>query len=178
MAAKRLVQHSPYFIQLGAEYLNKTIIPDSKYQSTIRRANIPIERDAFIHMMFDESGSIEGARIVVGLLKSNASLDTATTCTIKIYTVSNDATPWVDTLVKTVTLSPGSDKLFKTTIDSVEAGQEIFGDVTFKVVARVQRGNDVHYAYDYFNHLGLTDKVERLRKKVSFLQITKKDFGV
>lgn len=177
MAAKRLVQHSPYFIQLGAEYLNKTIIPDSKYQSTIRRVNLPIERDAFIHMMFDESGAIEGARIAVGLLKSNASLDTATTCTVKVYTVSNDATPWIDTLVKTVTLSIGADKLFKTTIDSAEALQDIFGDVTFKVVARVQRGNDVYYAYDYFNHLGLTDKVERLRKKVTFLEITKRDFG-
>jgi hypothetical protein len=177
MGVKRLTQHSPYFLQLGAEYLNKTIIPDSKYQTTLRRVNLPIEREAFIHMMFDESGTIEGARIAVGLLKSNASLDTPSTCTVKIYTVSNDATPWIDTLVKTVNLTPGSDKLFKTTIDSTEALQDIFGDVTFKVVARVQRGNDVYYAYDYFNHLGLTDKVERLRKKVSFLEITKRDFG-
>jgi hypothetical protein len=176
--AKRLVQHSPYFLQLGAEYLNKTIIPDSKYQTSLRRVNLPIEREAFIHAMFDESGSIEGARIAIGLLKSNASLDTPTSCTVKIYTVSNDATPWGDTLVKTVSLSPSSDKLFKTTIDSTEAGQDIFGDVTLKVVARVQRGNNVYYAYEYFNHLGLTDKVERLRKKVSFLEITKRDFGV
>lgn len=175
--AKRLTQHSPYFLQLGAEYLNKTIIPDSKYQTTIRRANLPIEREAFIHAMYDESGSIEGARIVVGLLKSNASLDTPTTCTVKVYTVSNDLTPWLDTLVKTITLSPDASKLFKTTISSTEAGQDLLGDVTIKVVARVQRGNDVYYAYEYFNHLGLTDKVERLRKKVTFLEITKRDFG-
>lgn len=175
--AKRLTQHSPYFIQLGAEYLNKTIIPDSKYQTTIRRANLPIEREAFIHAMYDESGAIEGARIVVGLLKSNASLDTPSSCIVKVYTVSNDSTPWLDTLVKTVSLSPDVDKLFKTTISSTEAGLDLLGDVTLKIVARVQRGNDVYYGYEYFNHLGLTDKVERLRKKVSFLEITKRDFG-
>lgn len=177
MGVKRLIQHSPYYLQLGAEYLNKTIIPDSEYQTTLRRVNLPIERNAVIHMMFDESGTIEGARIAVGLIKSNASLDSASSCRIKIYTVSNDATPWIDTLVKDISPSISSDKLFKTTIDNTEAGVDIFGDVTFKIVARVQRGNDVYYAYDYFNHLGITDKVERLRKKVSFLEITKKDFG-
>jgi len=175
--AKRLVQHSPYFLQLGTEYLNKTIIPDSKVQMNIRRANLPIERQGFIHVMFDETGVTDGARVVAGLTKNNASLDSATTCTFKIYTVSNDATPWTDTLVKTITVSAGSDKLFKTTISSTEALQDLFGDVTLKVVARIQRDNSVFYAYDYFNHLGITDKVERLRKKVSFLEITKKDFG-
>ena len=176
--AKRLTQHSPYFLQLGAEYLNKTVIPDSKYQTTLRRANLPIEREAFIHAMFDESGTIEGARIAIGLLKSNASLDTPTTCNVRMYLVSNDLTPWQDDLVKQIVLTPDSDKLFKTTLSSSEAGVDIFGDVTIKIVARVQRGNDVYYAYEYFNHLGLTDKVERLRKKVSFLEITKRDFGV
>lgn len=175
--SKRLVQQSEYFVQLGAEYLNKTIIPDSEHQISIRRSNLPIEREAFIHAMFDESGSINGARIVIGLLKSNASLDTPTSCVVKIYIVSNDSTPWVDTLVKTISLSPGSDKLFKTTISSTEAGVDIFGDVTVKVVSRVTRANDVYYGYEYFNHLGLTDKVERLRKKVSFLELTKRDFG-
>lgn len=170
--AKRLLQHSPYYLQLGAEYLNKTIIPDSRYQMSIRRATLPLERTAFIHMMFEESG----ARIAVGLLKANASLDTGSSCTIKIYKVSNDATPWQDTLVKTVSPAISVDKLFKTTVDEIEAGEEIFGDIIFKVVARVQRGNEVYYAYDYFNHMGLTDKVERLRKKAQFLEITKKDF--
>lgn len=170
--AKRLVQHSPYYLQLGAEYLNKTIIPDSRYQMSLRRANLPITRAPFIHMMFEDAG----ARIAVGLLKANASLDTASSCTIKIYTVSNDATPWQDTLVKTASPAISTDKLFKTTVDQIEAGGEIFGDTIFKVVARVQRGNEVYYAYDYFNHMGITDKVERLRKKVQFLEITKKDF--
>ena len=178
MGVKRLTQHSPYFVQLGAEYLNKTIIPDSKFQSTIRRANLPLEREAFIHMMFDESFTVSGARIAAGLLKSNASLDSADSCNFKIYTVSNDATPWARVLVKEASLSIDSDKLFKTTIDNTEAGVDIFGDVKFNVVVRIQRGNSVYYAYDYFNHLGLTDKVERLRKKVQFLEITKKDFGV
>lgn len=176
--SKRLVQHAPYFLQLGASYLNKTIIPDSKYQTSVRRATLPLERTAVIHMMYDETGSIDGARIAVGLLKANASLDLPTSCSIRIYKVSNDIAPWGDTLLKTATPSVDTDKLFKTTIDSTEAGEDILGDVTLKVVARVQRGNNVYYAYEYFNHLGITDKVERLRKKVQFLQITKKDFGV
>lgn len=175
--SKRLVQHSPYYIQLNAEYLNKAVIPDSKYQLSLRRVNLPIDRTAFIHMMYDESGIVDGARIAVGLIKSNASLDSADSCKIKIYTVSNNASPWQDTLVKELVLSISSDKLFKTTITSSEAAQDIFGDVTFKVVARIQRKNNVFYAYDYFNHLGITDKVERLRKKVSFLELVKRDFG-
>ena len=150
--AKRLVQHSPYYLQLGAEYLNKTIIPDSEYQMSLRRATIPLERHGFIHMMFEETAS----RIAVGLLKANASLDTASSCTIRVYKVANDATPWVDTLIKTVSPAISTDKLFKTTIDESETGEEIFGDVIFKIVARIQRGNSVYYVQDYFNHMVLS----------------------
>ena len=174
---KRLFQESSYYIRIGSELLNKAIIPDAHFQNTILRFPSNIEREVFIHSMFDESLTIDGARISIAFLKNKTTLDNATECRVKVYRISNDATPWTDTLVKTITLSQGSDKLFKTTLTSAEAGVEIFGDVTFKIHARVMFKNKPHYGVNYFNHLGLTDKVERIRRKLVFIETTKKPPG-
>lgn len=178
MTAKRMIVEEAYSLELKREFLNKTALVSFNNQLTLKKASFPIEREAFTHMMFDESGTVEGARIAFGLIKNQTALDSADSCSFKIFRVSNDATPWVDTLVKQGTLSIGSDKLFKTTLDVSEAGTDILGDVTFKVQARILRGSELFFVQEYFNHLGLTDKVERLRKRVQFLSITKKDFGV
>lgn len=177
MGVKRLTQQSYYYQRLGAEYLTKTIIPDAHSQTQIRKYNSVLQREAFTHFMYDESGSISGGRIAIGLLKNNTSLDTADSCTYKIYLVSNDATPWVDTLVKSGTLSINSQKLFLTTLDDTEAGVDMDGDYTFKITARIIKNNIPYYTQEYFNHIGITDTVERIRKKVAFLEITKKGFG-
>lgn len=175
---KRIVVEADNVVDIKREFLNKSALLGFNNQLTLKRYSIEIERTAFTHMMFDESGSIAGARVVFGLVKNNAALDSSDSCQFKIFRVSNDGTPWVDSLVKSGTLTPSSDKLFKTTIDNIEAGVDIFGDMTFKVQARIVRGNEIFFAQDYFNHLGLTDKVERLRKRVNFIQLTKRDFGV
>lgn len=175
--SKRVTQQAGYFLRVGAEYLNKVAIPDAYFQSTITRTTTSINRDAFVHFMFDESGSISGGRVAIGLLKNNSQLESAEDCTFKIYKVSNDATPWVDTLVKSGSLSLGSNKLFTTTIDEAEAGTDIQGDVTFRIKAKILYKGIPYYLNEYFNHIGLTDKVERLRKKVVFLDINKKSVG-
>lgn len=175
--AKRLTQECSYYLRLGADYLNKTILPDAHNQMQIRRYKQSISRSAFVHFMFDESGTIDGGRIAIGLLKNESNLDNADSCTFKIFKVSNDATPWLDTLVKSGTLSINSNKLFLTTLTSTEAGIDISGDVTFKIKAKIIRNNIPYYLTEYFNHVGITDTVARLKKKVTFLEITKKDFG-
>ncbi len=175
--SKRATQHSSYFLRIGAEYLNKTVIPDSKYQVTLSKTTSTITRSAFMHFMYDESGTIDGGRIAIGLLKNSTQLESAESCEFTIYKVSNDATPWLDTQVKTGTLVIGADKLFKTTLDTTEAGVDIQGDVTFKIKAKLVYKNKPYYLSQYFNHVGITDKVERLRKKVVFLDLTKKSTG-
>lgn len=175
--AKRITQESGYYLRLGAEYLNKTILPDAHNQMQIRRYKSSISRSAFVHFMFDESGTIDGGRIAIGLFKNQTSLDNADYCSFKIYKVSNDATPWIDTLVKSGNLSINSNKLFLTTLTSTEAGVDISGDVTFKIKAKIIRNNIPFYVTEYFNHLGITDTVQRIKKKVTFLEITKRDFG-
>lgn len=176
--AKRLFQESKYWIRLGAAYLNKTILPDAHTQMQVRRYKAQVQREAFVHVMFDESATVlDGCRLAFGLTKNDTNLDIAQSCNYKIYRVSNDSTPWQDTLVKSGTLSINADKLFLTTLTSVEAGADIFGDVTFKVSARVIRNNIPYYVTEYFNHLGITDKVERVRRKVTFLEITKQSVG-
>lgn len=177
MGVKRLTQQSYYYQRLGAEYLTKTIIPDAHSQIQIRKYNSVLTREAFTHFMYDESGSISGGRIAIGLLKNNTSLDTADSCSYKIYRVSNDATPWVDTLVKSGTLSINSQKLFLTTLDDTEAGVDMDGDYTFKINARILKDNQAYYVQEYFNHIGITDTVSRLARKVQFLAITKRSFG-
>lgn len=175
--AKAAFLETTYFHRVGAEYLYKCAIPDSYHQITISR-NDNVTRDVFVHFMWDESGSIEGGRIAIGLLKNKFSLDQGTDCKFEIYRVSNDATPWNDTMVKSGSLSINSQKLFVTTLDTTEAGVDMQGDVTFKIKAKIKLKGRWYYGSEYFNHLGLTDKVERLRKKITFLQITKKDVGV
>lgn len=175
--AKRITQESGYYLRLGAEYLNKTILPDSHNQTQIRRYKSTISRSAFVHFMFDESATIDGGRIAIGLLKNQFTLDNAESCTFKIYKVSNDATPWNDTLIKNGSISINSNKLFLTTLTSSEAGVDISGDVTFKIKAKIIKNNIPYYVSEYFNHLGITDTVQRIKKKVSFLEITKRDFG-
>lgn len=174
--AKSAYLESTYFLRVGAEYLHKSAIPDAYHQITIAR-NDNIIREAFVHFMWDESGTIDGGRIAIGLLKNRSTLDDATSCKFEIYKISNDATPWMDTLVKSGTLAIGANKLFTTTLNSTEAGTDMQGDVTFRIKAKIKFKNKMFYVNEYFNHIGLTDKVERLRKKVTFLQITKKDVG-
>lgn len=175
---KRIVVESDNTVDLKREFLNKTSLLSFNNQITLKRFSIEIDRQAFCHMMFDESATVDGARLVFGLTKNSSVLDSADSCAFKIYRVSNDATPWVDTLVKSGTLTIGADKLFKATLTNAEAGVDLLGDVTLKVQARVLRGSQLFFVQDYFNHIGLTDKVERLRKRVNFIQVTKRDFGV
>lgn len=173
----KAVQQSSYFLRVGAEYLNKAAIPDAFNQITLSRRTGGVVREAFSHFMFDESGSIAGGRIAFGLLKNSSTLESADSCKYWVYKVSNDATPWADTLVKSGSLALGADKLFKVTLDETEAGVEIQGSQTFRVRAKLTYNGRPYYLNEYFNHIGLTDKVERVRKKVTFLQITKKDVG-
>lgn len=167
----------PWSVNLRREFVEKTIIPETTYNHVLSKRNKAITRTTFIHMMYDESATIVGSRIAIGLLKNNTNPDFATTCSFKIYKVSNDATPWVNTLVKSGSVAIDSDRLFKTTLTDVEVGADQQGDITLLVKATITKGNDTFESSQYFNHIGLTDKVERLRKKVVFLDLTKKSTG-
>lgn len=175
--AKHIEQQANYVQRLKTKYLSKSVLIADKNFAMLRKTSGLIEFEPFVHLMFDQSYSPDEARIAIGLLKSQTSLDNPDSCEFKIYKIANDATPWGQTLVKSGTLSIGSDRLFKTTLTQAELGDDLLGEVTIRVWAKIIKGNTGYRVQEYFNHIGITDAVLRLKKKINFLSISKKDWG-
>lgn len=176
--AKHVEQQATFVQRLKTEFLSKTALLGSEYFAIIKRTFGGVTYEPFIHYMFDESYSVNESRIAIGLLKSQTSLDNPESCEFKIFKISNDGTPWVETLVKSGTLSLGADKLFKTNLTQAELGADLLGEVTVKIWVKITKGNEVFRLQKLFNHVGITDQVARLKRKLKFLEVTKKDFGM
>lgn len=163
------------FIDLKFEAVNKAIVCFDEDFLSLKKYQDAIERSPFLHVMFDESYSIDGVRLAIGVLKNKINRAKADFCDYKIFLISNNNTPWNETLVKSGTLSQNPDKLFLTTLDSTEATVDFIGDQTFRVWARIVIDNKPYYIQKYFNHLGVSDSILKLKQEVEFLDISKLD---
>ena len=175
MSALTLDHNTPYTINLRRQFVDRTIIVETDYVLLLDKRRKPITRQAFVHMMWDESNVIDGVHIAFGIHKNETNLDYAGSCEYKIFKVSNDATPWENTLVKSGTLSMSSDRLFKVDLLATEAGEDLIGDTTFLVKAKIIRGLDTYEVVKYVNHMGITDYTQVLKRRINFLQLVKKD---
>lgn len=173
----KIVHNSEYSIKLNRDYPAPTIMIETDYVIELSKRRHPITREAYVHAMWDESGTIDGIRLSFGLTKNKRFLDVATSCEYEIFIVSNNATPWINTSVKSGTLTQSADRLFKVTLDSSEIGESPIGDITFLVKAEIVKGLDRYDVSQYFNHLGITDYTQFLKRKIQFLDLTKKATG-
>jgi hypothetical protein len=86
-------------------------------------------------------------------------------------------TDWSETFLvsKTGVIQP--DGKFTATVTQAEltTAFELDGEKTFLVETEVFRFNKSYKSRKYVNHLGIYDSFIRLRSKVNFLEVTKKD---
>lgn len=175
MAARRIRTYSPIQVSLKNGYQNAVVFtPFQRIVPTLARVR-PI--------YFIDCGAVhdidnERIRIKTAILKNQSEVIHGAQCIVKIYGI--DTSTLVETLIYTAPTqtAPDADGYFRTSITEANLSQEIQGDFDYVLEVSIKRFKKVFKKRFYFNQLGLADKVERLRKKVVFLQITKRDFGV
>lgn len=99
-------------------------------------------------------------------------------CTFKIYAVSLDET-YAETEIYsgTATLQPDNSFILDVPYSAFSPATELDGERTIMISSSITRRGKTFKSKDYFNHIGIYDNVLRLRNKVKFLEITKRDFG-
>lgn len=99
-------------------------------------------------------------------------------CAFKIYAVSLDNT-YAETEIFSGSATIQSDGSFVLDIpySSFTPTTELDGERTILISSSITRRSKTYRSKEYFNHIGIYDNVLRLRNKVKFLEITKKDFG-
>jgi len=103
-----------------------------------------------------------------------ASIVNAATCSFKIFKVTS--LTWEDTPILTV---PGVQLLnnyfYADPNTNLMPSVDFFGGESIMIEATVVRLGITYRDRVYFNHLGIYDNVDRLRKQVEFLDLTKQD---
>ncbi len=168
---------APWTVNLKRQTVNRSIFVESDYTIQLTKNFKGIARLAMVHAMWDESETVDGFRLAFGLYKNHVALEAATSCEYKVYEVSNNATPWVPTLIKSGTLAIGTDGLFKVSVDATDIGESPIGDITFLVKATITYGSESFEVAEYFNHLGITSYTQFLKRKIQFVDLTKKSTG-
>lgn len=130
-----------------------------------------------------ECGAIhddENERILfkVGLTKNESQVIHGAQCILKVYSINK--TNGNESLLFTAPTQgePSDDGYFRVYVTETDLTQEIQGEFDYVVEVSVKRFIKSFSRRFYFNALGLYDFTLRIKKKVEFLEITKKDFGV
>lgn len=98
----------------------------------------------------------------------------AANCTFKIFKVN--LPDWTETLITTISGFQLANNYFYTNPNtSTLTPLDFFGGDTMMVEATITRLGVTYRDRIYVNHLGIYDNVDRLRKEVEFLDITKLD---
>lgn len=126
---------------------------------------------------FDVS-SADNVRIIGYLYNpTNGTIDNSASCVFKIYNVATTLNPqWDDQLLFTTsgTLMPNGYYFATIALNSLP-GTFLDGNTTLMVEGTAIRLGRTYRDRIYINHLGIYDNVDRLRKDVEFLDITKLD---
>ncbi len=114
-------------------------------------------------------------KLVSYLYDSRAtSIVNAASCTFKIFKVN--LPDWTETLVTTINGTQLTNNYFYINPDtSTLTPLDFFGGDTMMVESTIVRLGVTYRDRLYINHLGIYDNVDRLRKDVEFLDITKLD---
>lgn len=105
---------------------------------------------------------------------ASGTVSSAGTCSFKVFKVTTPT--WTEELVNTFNGVPTYNSYFFADVLSTSfPGVDFFGGDTIMVEATVTRLGETYRDRVYVNHLGIYDNVDRLRKDVQFLDITKLD---
>lgn len=104
----------------------------------------------------------------------NASIANAATCQFKLYQVTSP--DWTETLLTTLPGSQLTNNYFYINPTTASLGSIDFqGGDTIMIEATIDRLGVIYRDRIYLNHLGVFDNITRLKNKVNFLEVTKKD---
>lgn len=155
------------------------VAPNVDYNSIVlrntHRAPDPKDYSVKLFAKFDTQ-DFDGIHLICGLEK-DASFVASANCTFNIYSVSLDNN-WTETLLYTASgVANGNKFTLSATNANLGNPTNLDGELTLAISAQVSRGRDVYKSKIYLNHLGVYDSIIRLRNKVRFLEIIKKDEG-
>lgn len=174
MAARRMKLFSDNHITLKKGFKREVIFtPIQKVLPTVQRK--PLALDLVCHAIHDyDAGLIRlKAYLVKGFQQPIAGAN------FKAYYYAIDRTTMDETLAFTsaVIASSNLDQAFVTSVSENDLGEEFLGEFDWAVKVEISRFSRVISKKFYFNQLGIFDFALRIKKKVDFLQITKKGFG-
>lgn len=160
------VDHSSRFIQNDGKEWQFLLGPSSALSSSSQIIKITGRFD-------DETFS--NLRITAYLFdQTNASISNAATCQFKIYQVTSP--DWTEVLLTTLPGTQLTNSYFYINPTTSSLGTIDFqGGDTIMIEATVSRLGVNYTDRIYLNHLGIFDNVTRLKNKVNFLEVTKKD---
>lgn len=101
-------------------------------------------------------------------------IDNSASCTFNVYRVA--APGWTDTLITSFSGAILSNHYWFADVNlSALLPANLDGDTTLMVESVIVRSGETFRDRQYFNHIGVYDSIDRLRKDVDFLDITKVD---
>lgn len=139
------------------------------------RASFEAGRILKVAAEFD-SNTFDDTKIVAYLYnKTTRKADKASSCSFSIYSVASP--DWTENLLTTAVGSEQSNNYWYIQLDNmlIDPPASIDGDTTLMIEATVERLGETYRDRIYVNHLGVYASLVQLRKKVTFLSITKAD---
>lgn len=147
---------------------NIKTIANSNISYIQRQALRPLNLTAWAK--FDEI-NFNGISIIANL-NDDLSNKTIGSCVATVYSIAQ-GNSWNETLVgtKSGTFTPNGF-----VIDFVASElPDLEGDITLKIKVNATRQNKKYYFMGYFNHLGSIEFMNRNKRKITFLEVTKAD---
>lgn len=155
------------------------VAPNADYNSILLRnthrrkdkSNIKVK----LHCKFDTE-NFDGIQLRAFLSDDNINPISSGSCVFRVYKISNDDL-WTETLDETISGVLSGSK-FTAQVPQSNLTIDLDGELTFSIEATLTRLGKEYKEKIWVNHLGVYDSIVRLRNKINFLSITKKDFGV
>jgi len=176
MRRMRATINSDYVQPLKLRISDRMIVAMSNMYNSIllrntHRAPDSSAYDLSLWAKFD-SDDFDGIQIHTAL-SSNGSVKSIASAVFDIYSVA--ANGWTETFLHQATGSLGPSKSFVASVSQSSLAPILDGEITLAIYATVTRSGKVYKNKIYVNHLGSYDSIVRLRNKVKFLDIIKKD---
>lgn len=156
----------PVFLVNSSKKWQMLLGPDSAFSSSEQVLKLGVEFDQ------DDFNSI---RFTAYLFQpSSGTVSNAASCEFKVYKVSTPQ--WTETLVHTFSgVQIFNSYFFADINNTLMPSVDFFGGDTIMVEATVTRLSETYRDRLYINHLGIFDNVTRLKNRVTFVELTKKD---
>ncbi len=116
--------------------------------------------------------------IKTGLVKNETQVIHGAQCIVDVYGINLSTGDETLLFTTTAQTAPSDDGYFRIYVTEAQLTQEIQGEYDYAIEVSIKRFVKTFRRKFYFNSLGLYDFALRIKKKVQFLEITKKDFGV